>query len=168
MIFDRAELAEYLDKLVEELNRRKEIIAQTDGCCNIYDYNNRCALYLDRIFFAVDEVAEILDKTGLDKAEKEQVARIERSLSTIARLGRAFGIHLLLATQRPDANILSGQIKNNIAYRVCGRADNVLSMIILDNTDAANQIPSDARGRFINGDGTVFQGYWFNESILED
>lgn len=168
MIFDRAELAEYLDKLVEELNRRKEIIAQTDGCCNIYDYNNRCALYLDRIFFAVDEVAEILDKTGLDKAEKEQVARIERSLSTIARLGRAFGIQLLLATQRPDANILSGQIKNNIAYRVCGRADNVLSMIILDNTDAANQIPSDARGRFINGDGTVFQGYWFNESILED
>ena len=120
------------------------------------------------VIFAVDEVAEILDKTGLDKAEKEQVARIERSLSTIARLGRAFGIHLLLATQRPDANILSGQIKNNIAYRVCGRADNVLSMIILDNTDAANQIPSDARGRFINGDGTVFQGYWFNESILED
>lgn len=168
MIFDRAELADYLDGLVAELNRRKEIIAQTDRCCNIYDYNNRGALCLDRIFFAVDEVAEILDKTGLDKADKELVARIERSIATIARLGRAFGIHLILATQRPDANIISGQIKNNIAYRVCGRADNVLSMIILDNTSAADQIPADARGRFIDSDGTVFQGYWFDESILED
>lgn len=67
----------------------------------------------------VDEVAEILDKTGLTKEEKEQVTRIENRLSTIARQGRAFGIHLFLSTQRPDANILSGQIKNNIGYRIC-------------------------------------------------
>lgn len=72
----------------------------------------------------MDEVAEILDKTGLTKEEKEQVTRIENRLSTIARQGRAFGIHLFLSTQRPDANILSGQIKNNIGYRICGRADN--------------------------------------------
>ena len=86
--------------------------------------------------------------------------------STLARLGRAFGIHLILATQRPDANILPGQIKNNLDFRVCGRADNVLSQIILDNTSAADQIPKDARGRFITGDGTVFQGYLFDEGQL--
>ena len=118
---------------------------------DIYDYNRREPIPMDRIVFAVDEVAEILDKTGLTKEEKEQVARIENRLSTIARQGRAFGIHLFLSTQRPDANILSGQIRNNIGYRICGRADNVLSMIILDNTDASDKIPHDAQGRFPHG-----------------
>ena len=159
--------------MVDELNRRKQLFASKDDCNNIFDYNSN-PLYtlnhtqcLDRIVFAVDEVAEVLDKTGLSKEEKEQVARIESRIATIARLGRAFGIHLILATQRPDANILTGQIKNNISYRVCGRADSVLSMIILDSTDAAEQIPSDARGRFIDNNGTVFQGYWFDESKID-
>ena len=87
-------------------------------------------------------------------------------IGTIARQGRAFGIHLILATQRPDSTILNGQIKNNINYRICGRADNVLSMIILDKTDAADQIPEDAQGRFILQDGTIFQAYWFEDSSL--
>ena len=76
----------------------------------------------------------------------------------------AFGIHLILTTQRPDANILSGQIKNNVNCRICGRADTVLSQIILDSTAAAEQIPKDARGRFILHDGTVFQAYWFDDT----
>ena len=173
MIFDRTELLSYLDALIDELNRRKKLFASKENCNNIVDYNENL-LYthnqsecLDRIVFAADEVAEILDKTGLDKAAKEQVAQIESRIATIARLGRAFGIHLLLATQRPDANILSGQIKNNIAYRVCGRADNVLSMIILDSTAAADEIPADARGRFIDSNGTVFQGYYLEDSQID-
>ena len=51
-------------------------------------------------------------------------------------------------------------------FRVCGRADSVLSQIILDNTSAAEQIPKDARGRFITGDGTVFQAYMLDEKQL--
>ena len=58
------------------------------------------------------------------------------------------------------------KIKNNLDFRVCGRADNVLSQIILDNTSAADQIPKDARGRFITGDGTVFQAYLLDEKQL--
>ena len=80
------------------------------------------------------------------------------------RLGRAFGIHLILATQRPDANIISGQIKNNISYKICGRADQVLSQIILDNTDASTYIPSDSKGLFLNQDGTLFKAYLFDET----
>ena len=76
------------------------------------------------------------------------------------------GIHLILATQRPDAAIIPGQIRNNMDFRVCGRADSVLSSIILDNTDAADLIPKDARGRFLLHDGTIFQAYWFEESDL--
>ena len=104
--------------------------------------------------FGYHEVAEVLDRTGRSKGDKERLAQIENRLSTIARLGRAFGIHLILATQRPDANIIPGQIKNNMDFRVCGRADSVLSQIILDNTSAAEQIPKDARDRFISEDGT--------------
>ena len=100
------------------------------------------------------------------KEQKETVSKIESRLSVIARQGRAFGIHLILATQRPDANILSGQIKNNVNCRICGRADTVLSQIILDNTSAAEQIPKDARGRFLLHDGTVFQAYWFDENTM--
>ena len=67
--------------------------------------------------------------------------------------------------RRLEAYILSGQIKNDLDFRVCGRADNVLSQIILDNTGAAEQIPKAARGRFITGDA-VFQGYLFDEKQL--
>ena len=84
-------------------------------------------------------------------------------LSTIARQGRAVGIHLILSMQRPDASILPGQIKNNIDCRICGRADGVLSQIFLDSTEASDAIPKDAQGRFLMADGTVFQGFWSDE-----
>lgn len=50
--------------------------------------------------------------------------------------------------------------------RICGRADGILSQIILDDTTAAEQIPKDARGRFILHDGTLFQSYWFDEHCI--
>ena len=116
-----------------------------------------------RIIFACDEVAELLDKTGLDKKQRDEISTVESSIATIARLGRAFGIHSILATQRPDSNIISGQIKNNIDYRVCGRADDVLSQIILDKTDASDLISKTAQGRFLTNSGVLFQGYWFDD-----
>lgn len=108
----------------------------------------------------------MLDKTGMTKEQKERIGLIENRLSMIARQGRAFGIHLILVTQRPDANILSGQIRNNIDCRVCGRADTILSQIILDNTTAAEQISKDKAGKFILHDGTVFQGFWIDERTI--
>ena len=165
MCFTEEDLCDTLDRLVEELERRKSALKAL-GCPNIDAYNEIAERPLQRLIFACDEVAEVLDKTGRSKEDKELLAQIENRLSTIARLGRAFGIHLILATQRPDANIIPGQIKNNMDFRVCGRADSVLSQIILDNTSAAEQIPKDARGRFITGDGTVFQGYLFDEEQI--
>jgi len=165
MCFTEEDLCDTLDRLVEELERRKSALKAL-GCPNIDAYNEIAERPLQRLIYACDEVAEVLDKTGRSKEDKELLAQIENRLSTIARLGRAFGIHLILATQRPDANIIPGQIKNNMDFRVCGRADSVLSQIILDNTSAAEQIPKDARGRFITGDGTVFQGYLFDEEQI--
>ena len=163
MCFEEQSTLELLTELTEELERRKQLFASA-GLPNIDSYNAGGEEKLKRHIFACDEIAEMLDKTGLTKEQKETVTRIESRLSMIARQGRAFGIHLILATQRPDANILSGQIRNNINCRICGRADNILSQIILDNTAAAEQIPKDASGRFLLHDGTVFQAYWFDDT----
>ena len=165
MCFAEEDLCNILDQLVEELERRKSAFKAL-GCPNIDAYNEIAERPLQRLIYACDEVAEVLDKTGADSERKKLLSQIESRLSTIARQGRAFGIHLILATQRPDATIIPGQIRNNMDFRVCGRADSVLSQIILDSTSAAEQIPKDARGRFITGDGIVFQGYLFDERIL--
>ena len=165
MCFTEKDLLYTLGQLVTVLEYRKGRLAET-GCKDLDTYNEVTGESLPRIVFACDEVAEMLDKTGRSKESKEVLAQIENKLATLSRLGRAFGIHLILATQRPDANILPGQIKNNLDFRVCGRADNVVSQIILDNTSAADQIPKDARGRFITGDGTVFQAYLLDEKQL--
>ena len=165
MCFAEEDLCNILDRLVEELERRKSAFKAL-GCPNIDAYNETTGQPLPRLIFACDEVAEMFGKTGADSERKKLLSQIESMLSTIARQGRAFGIHLILATQRPDATIIPGQIRNNMDFRVCGRADSVLSQIILDNTSAAEQIPKDARGRFITGDGIVFQGYLFDEGQL--
>ena len=156
MCFTEEDLRYTLDQLVTVLEYRKSVFKAL-GCPNIDAYNETTGQPLPRLIFACDEVAEMLDKTGADSERKKLLAQIENKLSTIARQGRAFGIHLILATQRPDANVLPGQIKNNMDFRVCGRAGNVLSQIILDNTSAAEQIPKDARGRFITGDARCFK-----------
>ena len=163
MCFEEQSTLELLTELAEELERRKRLL-KAAGLPNIDHYNAVTGENLQRYIFACDELAEMLDKTGLTKEQKETVVKIEGLLGTIARQGRAFGIHLILATQRPDSAILNGQIKNNINCRICGRADNVLSMIILDKTDAADLIPEDAQGRFLLHDSTMFQAYWFDDT----
>ncbi len=165
IIIDENSLLNILIEIADELENRKTLLRES-GCANISEYNEHYGKQLKRIIFACDEVAEVLDKTGLSKEAKEIVTKIEGKLSVIARQGRAFGIHLILATQRPDANILTGQIRNNIDYRVCGRADNVLSQIILDNTEAADNIPKDSQGLFITHDKTIFQGFLFDEKTV--
>ena len=165
MCFDEADLLELLSGIVDELERRKVVLSDS-GHPNIDEYNNVTGAGLPRLIFACDEVAELLDKNGRTKEDKELISKIENKLSVIARQGRALGVHMILSTQRPDATILSGQIRSNIDCRVCGRADNVLSQIILDNTDASELIPKDARGRFLLHDGTIFQSYMFDEESL--
>ena len=162
LCFDEDALLELLASLVDELERRKMLFKET-GSPNLDAYNKATGEHLKRCIFACDEVAEVLDKTGLSAEEKKLIGQIESKLSIIARQGRAFGIHLILATQRPDANLIPGQIRTNLGCRICGRADSILSQIILDSTAAADQIPKESRGRFLLHDGTLFQGYWFDE-----
>ena len=89
---------------------------------------------------------------------KELAAAVVGKLATIARLGRSVGINLIIGVQRADANTVPGQIKSNISGRVCGVADDVLSQIVLGNTDA-DKLPKHGRGLFLNQDGVMFRGY---------
>ena len=165
MCFTESDLLQTLDQLVTIQKERSALFSNT-GCDKLSTYNKIAAHPLPRLIFACDEVAEVLDRTGRGKEGREMASQIENRLATLARLGRAFGIHLILATQRPDTNVIPGQIRSNMDFRVCGRADNILSGIILGNAAADEQIPKDARGRFITGDGTVFQGYLFDQDGL--
>ena len=159
--YDIDSFESHLSKIIETMNERKELFNASKST-NINEYNKNRNAKMKRIIVACDEVAELLDTTGADKDINTQIKRITGMLSTIARQGRAFGIHLIIATQRPDADILPGQIKNNINCRICGRADEVLSRIILDST-IATQIPKSAQGRFMIDDIGQFQAYYFKE-----
>lgn len=166
IVTEEKKLLNLLNRLAGTLEQRKHLFLK-EYATNITEYREKSGDYMQRIVFVCDEVAELLDKTGADKERKELLARIEANLALIARQGRAFGIHLILATQRPDANILPGQIKNNMNIRICGRADATLSTIIIGDGRAAEQIPHDAQGRFLMEDGTVFQAYYFNDATLK-
>ena len=150
MCFDEAALLELLTGLTEELEQRKTLFAKL-GYPNLAAYNKGTGENLKRLIFACDEVAEVLDK-----AQRERVGQIESRVATIVRLNRTFGIHLILATQRPDAQLIPGQIRDNLDRRICGRAERVLSELVLDSTATAEQISKHARGRFLLYDGTVF------------
>lgn len=155
-----------LDMILAELHFRKQQLAEME-CENITEYNKNITKYMKRIVLFVDEVAECFDKTGLSKAEKEVVQELEHKVSIIARLGRAMGIHLVLGLQRPSADVLPGQIKAQMDMRMCGRCDDVLSMIVLDNTDASRKIGKRERGRFVTSDGKLIQGFYFKDSDLD-
>jgi hypothetical protein len=118
------------------------------------------------VLLMVDETFALLSLTGIKSDEgKEQdamKARIGILLGDIARLGRAAGVHMILATQRPDAKVLSGELKANLDARIAqGRMDTTPSLMTLDS-DAATKIPP-IKGRAILREGnetTEFQAYF--------
>ncbi len=139
------------------MQHRKAAFHET-GHSNIDKYNAVANANLKRMIFACDEIAEALDKTRFSKERKELVSQIESHLLTIARQRRAFGLHLILATQRPSATILNGQIRSNIDCRICGRADNILSQM-------SRRADTKRRTRaIITNTGVIFQSCLFNDS----
>lgn len=162
----------FLDTLIsikEEMNRRRDILV-SNSCRDIEEYNNKNNDKLNRIIVAVDEVAELLDKTGLrkstDKEKLELMEKIEEHITSIARLGRAFGIHLILSTQKPSADIINGQIKINLGNRICGSADKILSKMVLEDNSAYEKIPANSKGVFITQNETLFKAYLLDDNNL--
>lgn len=127
------------------------------------------------IMLMIDEGYSLLALTG-NKLPEEQDKdflrnEIKAKLLDISRLGRAAGFHLVFATQRPSADILSGEFRQNLSTRVAaGRMDSVQSAMTLDN-DKATKINGAVRGRGYfqeYGQGEEFQGYFASQDWIED
>ena len=162
---DDAALEQMLDSVVHELNHRRTEFSIA-GCANLEEYVQTTGEELHRIVVILDETSMILDTTGRDKDGKAVVASITNKLLAIGRLGRALGIHLLVATQRPDVGSVPGSLKAQLDDRICGHtADAQSSIVILDDGSAAN-LPA-IPGRFIirNGSGTddIVQAYYYHK-----
>lgn len=167
VITDRKRAIEVFTLLVEENAQRLALFRQMQ-VKNIKEYNQRSERKLARIVVCVDEIAEMLDGKGATKDVKSEIDALYSLIAPLARLSRATGINLVIGTQRPDATVLSGQIKNNIPVRFCGRfADKPASEIVLGSTMAVN-LP-DIKGRFIYKSGADFriiQTFFFDDEKM--
>ncbi len=152
-----------LGEILSEMERRKTLFREAETA-NIGEYNQGKAARdkLGRIVVATDEAAALLDKKGLKGEEKEEAVAIQKALEAIAQQGRFAGIHLWLATQRPDADTIPPQIRSNFSARMCGRASDVLSRVVIEN-GLASEIAPETKGRFATGAGEFFQAFDFQE-----
>lgn len=117
-----------LDCLIEEMERRYCLL-ESESCRNIVELHQK-GINLPFIVCVVDEFADLVLTAGRSA---------EKKIQSLAQKARACGIHLILATQRPSVDIITGVIKANfptrIAYKVSSGFD---SKTILDQTGAEN------------------------------
>lgn len=112
---------------IREMDRRFDLLASV-GARDIFAFNERSKDRLPYLVFIVDELADLMVTSG---------AEVEGPIVRIAQLARAVGIHLVLATQRPSVDVLTGLIKANIPARVAfSVASSTDSRTILDQTGA--------------------------------
>jgi S-DNA-T family DNA segregation ATPase FtsK/SpoIIIE len=140
IITDTKKVVHTLNALCIEMDNRYDLLKEA-GCRNIREYNEKFAArklnpekghqYLPFIVLVVDEFADLIMTAGKE---------VEMPIARLAQLARAIGIHLIIATQRPSVNIITGTIKANfparIAFKVSSKID---SRTILD-TGGAEQL----------------------------
>ena len=140
IITDTKKVVSTLNALCIEMDNRYDLLKEA-GCRNLKEYNEKFAArklspekghqFLPFIVLVVDEFADLIMTAGKE---------VEMPIARLAQLARAIGIHLIIATQRPSVNIITGTIKANfparIAFKVSSKID---SRTILD-TGGAEQL----------------------------
>ena len=133
IITDTKKVIHTLNALCIEMDNRYDLLKEA-GTRNIKEYNQKFAArklnpekghqYLPFIVLVIDEFADLIMTAGKE---------VEMPIARLAQLARAVGIHLIIATQRPSVNIITGTIKANfparIAFKVSSKID---SRTILD------------------------------------
>jgi len=151
-------ITELLDNLVTEMEKRYELLEQT-GSKNIEAYIKQTNNKLPFIVVVIDELADLMMVSNHS---------VEDQITRLAQLSRAVGIHLIMATQRPVVEIMTGLIKANmparISFKVASKQD---SRVILDQNGA----------ECLNGNGDMFfiqngelerlQGVYVSESEIK-
>ena len=139
-----------LNSLCIEMDERYRLLADAGvNDFKVYNekYKDRHLLptdghkYMPYLVVVIDEYADLIMSGGSNADAKKSAKSIESSIIRLAQKGRAAGIHVIIATQRPSVNVITGLIKANfptrIAFRVLSGAD---SKTILDTTGAENLI----------------------------
>ena len=124
---------EALLRLTEVMENRLDLI-EAKGCKNIAEYNAQKGIKkMYYIVAVIDELAELM-ATQEDKGKA-----LEHNLCRLAQLARAVGIHLIVATQRPSVNVITGTIKANFPVRISFKLASLMdSRTILDAAGAEN------------------------------
>jgi len=167
-VADGGEMVRYVQN--EMLRRYSEM--EEIGVHNFQDLTNPPPA----IMLMIDETYAFLATSGIKTNEAREEDSIKgeaaKTLGEIARLGRAAGIHLVLATQRPDPSVFYGEFRQNIPARIAaGRMDSIASALTLDNDNATRLPAIKGRGYFqINGEGADFQAYfapqdWYDKKL---
>lgn len=160
-----------LEQLDQEMSNRYKLMQSGDTVSNHFEMLDNPP---PAILLMVDETFQLLSPTGIKSDEGKEIdamkARAAVLLSSIARLGRAAGIHMVLATQRPDAKVLPGELKANLDARIAqGRMDKIPSLMTLDS-DEATKLPA-IKGRAVfraNNDQLEFQAYFLAPEYLPE
>ncbi len=128
VIVDTNKVLSALRWLTREMDRRYELFAQA-GARNIDIYNEMSGFQaLPYIILLIDELADVMLLSPVE---------VEDAITRIAQMSRAVGIHMVLATQRPSVNVITGLIKANIPTRIAfAVSSQVDSRVILDTQGA--------------------------------
>ena len=127
VIVDTAEVLVVLKAIQNEMLRRYKLMEGV-GVRNIEGYNRKSRDKMPFLVIVIDELADLMMAAAYE---------VEQALVRLAQLGRATGIHLILATQRPSVNVVTGLLKANIPARVAfAVASQVDSRVILDSVGA--------------------------------
>lgn len=162
VVKDVKEAAGVLRAVVREMERRIEAFSDA-GVRNIDGWNSKAA-FADKypyIVVVLDEMADLMVQAQ---------AEVETSIMRLAQLARAAGIHLVLATQRPSVDVITGTVKNNIPSRIAfAVSSHIDSRTILDQAGADKLI---GRGDMLfmpidQNKPTRIQGCYVSEQEIE-
>ncbi len=164
VITDAGRGVECVEAIAEHDMQERSETLQAAKCRDIKVFNLAHARKIIRpLVIVIDEYADLV--SVLAKKEREA---FERVISRITARGRNVGIHLVLATQRPTADIVTGNIKANMACRVSfslpsGRD----SQVILDETGAERLLRNGDMLLMLEGKLTRLQGYYVDPARIE-
>ena len=127
VVTDVKKAANALQWAVAEMERRYEVLEKM-GSRSLDGYNMRAETQMPYVVIVIDELADLMMQAG---------AKVEDSIVRLAQKARAVGIHLVVATQRPSVDVITGMIKANIPSRIAfAVSSQVDSRVILDGGGA--------------------------------
>ena len=140
IITDTKKVVNTVNSLCIEMDERYEL-CKTANCRNITEYNkkfisrklnpNKGHRFLPYIVLVIDEFADLIMTAGKE---------IETPIARLAQLARAIGIHLIIATQRPSVNVITGLIKANFPARVAFRVTSTTDSRTIMDSKGAEQL----------------------------